>query len=122
MMQPGLVSVTFKESPREDVIRYAQAAELQVIEWHGETHVPHGDLKTARRVGQKTRAAGLAVAAYGSYYVLGKSEGQGLTFDAVLETAEELGAPMIRVWAGERNPDETSSKERTDILDNANLW
>ena len=81
MMQPGLVSVTFKHRPCEDVIHYAHKAHLKSIEWHGQNHVPHGDLETARLIGQSTRAAGLAVAAYGSYYVLGQSEDMGLSFD-----------------------------------------
>ena len=119
MMQPGLVSVTFKHMPCEDVIHYAHKAQLKSIEWHGRNHVPHGDLETARRIGQRTRAAGLAVAAYGSYYVLGQSEDMGLSFDTVLHTAEALDAPMIRVWAGHQSPDETSERTRTTILEEA---
>ena len=119
MMQPGLVSVTFKHMPCEDVIHYAHKAQLKSIEWHGRNHVPHGDLETARRIGQRTRAAGLAVAAYGSYYVLGQSEDMGLSFDTVLQTAEALDAPMIRVWAGHQSPDETSNRIRATILEEA---
>jgi 3-dehydroshikimate dehydratase len=119
MMQPGLVSVTFKHRPCEDVIHYAHKAQLTSIEWHGQNHVPHGDLETARRIGQNTRTAGLAVAAYGSYYVLGQNEGLGLSFDTVLRTAEALEASMIRVWAGHQNPDETSKRERAHILEEA---
>jgi sugar phosphate isomerase/epimerase len=101
------------------VIRYTQAAQLKVIEWHGHNHVPHGDLDTAHRVGQKTLEAGLAVAAYGSYYVVGESENKGLSFDTVLQTAVALGAPMVRVWAGNQPPDEASSRDRTYISDEA---
>ncbi len=117
MMQPGLVSVTFKDSPCEDVIDHARRAGLKAIEWHGQNHVPHGDLEAARRVGQSTQAAGLAVAAYGSYYVLGQSEGRGLSFGTVLQTAEALGSTMTRVWAGHQDPDETSSRTRATILE-----
>jgi len=119
MMQPGLVSVTFKHRPCEDVIHYAHRSRLKSIEWHGQNHVPHGDLETARRIGQNTRAVGLAVAAYGSYYVLGQSEDMELPFDMVLQTAEALGAPMIRLWAGHQSPDQTSKCTRTTILEEA---
>jgi 3-dehydroshikimate dehydratase len=115
-MQPGLVSVTFKDLPYEHVIRHAHKARLKSIEWHGLDHVPHGDLEAARRIGQGTRAAGLAVAAYGSYYVLGQSEAKGLSFDAVLQSAEALQAPMIRVWAGSQDPDDTSQRDRAHIV------
>lgn len=116
MLQPGLVSVTFADASYTDVIRRAHGAGLRAIEWHGLKHVPHGDLDTARRVGQHTRDAGLQPAAYGSYYVIGKSEDTGLPFATVLETAVALGAPKIRVWAGDRNPDQTSAAARDLIL------
>ena len=119
MMQPGLVSVTFKQTPCEDVIRYAQAARIKAIEWHGRNHVPHGDLQTARRIGKSTLDAGLVLAAYGSYYVIGQSESMELSFETVLKTAEALDAPMVRVWAGNQSPDETSDSIRTDILQEA---
>ena len=119
MMRPGLVSVTFGETPCEDVIQYARKAGLKAIEWHGLNHVPHGDLETARLIRQSSLDAGLTMAAYGSYYVLGWSEGMGLSFDMVLETAELLGAPMIRVWAGHENPDQTPDHTRAHIIDEA---
>jgi 3-dehydroshikimate dehydratase len=116
---PGLVSVTFKDHSCEDVIRFALAAKLKAIEWHGLNHVPHGDLETAHRIAQSMLEAELNVAAYGSYYVTGISENQGLPFSIVLETAVALGAPMIRVWAGNHNPDETSPRSRSHIVDEA---
>jgi sugar phosphate isomerase/epimerase len=52
-----------------------------------------------------TREAGLRVAAYGSYFQLGRSERQGLAFARVLDTAMALEAPLIRVWAGAASKD-----------------
>jgi len=100
MIQPGLVSVTFRQLAPAKIIDLARDAGLAAIEWGGDIHVPHGDLKQAETVGRLTRRAGLAVASYGSYYHVLDSEQQGLTFDSVLRTAQALGAPMIRVWAG----------------------
>ena len=117
MFQPGLVSVTFKQLPCEDVIRLAQEAQLKVIEWHGVEHVPHGDLETAERVAQSTVDAGLAVATYGSYYVVGESEDKGLSFASVLQTAKALQAPMVRVWAGHLNPTDATPAYRSKIAD-----
>ena len=99
------------------MIRLAQAAQLELIEWHGLNHVVHGDLDTARRIGQSTLDAGLGVAAYGSYYVVGESESQGLPFTTVLQTAKQLQAPMVRVWAGNLSPAEATSAYRTRIAD-----
>lgn len=101
------------------MIALAQAAQLKAIEWHGLQHVPHGELEVAQRVAQSTLDAGLALAAYGSYYVVGESEEQGLAFAAVLQTAKALRAPMVRVWAGSHGPGEATLQSRTRIVDEA---
>lgn len=96
----GLVSISFRKRSVEQIIETVAQAGLAGIEWGGDVHVPHGDLARAREVGALTRAAGLRVAAYGSYYRAGVSEQQGLPFEKVLDSARALQAPTIRVWAG----------------------
>ncbi len=100
MISSGLVSVTFRKLSPAEIVDLVRQAGLNCIEWGGDIHVPHGDCVRAREVRQRTLAAGLTVAAYGSYYQLHKSEAAGLPFAAVLETAIALGALTIRVWAG----------------------
>lgn len=102
MIKTGLVSVTFRKLTPAAIIDLVRQADLAAIEWGGDIHVPNGNLQQACMVGRMTRDAGLAIAAYGSYYRLGASEPEGLNFDCVLETARALGAPLIRVWAGNR--------------------
>lgn len=66
----------------------------------------------AREVRRQTEDAGLRVSSYGSYYRVGSSQ----DFPAVLDSARELGAPAIRVWAGTKGSRETSKEERHAIL------
>jgi len=100
MIYPGLVSITFRQLSPQKVVDLVQQAQLVGIEWGGDIHVPHGDAQRARDVRQMTEDAGLQVAAYGSYYRVSHNETG--PFDAVLETAVSLGAPLIRVWAGKQ--------------------
>ena len=110
-MQPGLVSITFRQLSPDEVIAVTLESGLRGIEWGGDVHVPHGDLETARQVGAATRAAGLEVASYGSYYRFAEcdpgAEGNGPSMESVLDSAEALGAPAIRLWAGHRGPADT---------------
>ena len=94
MIQPGLVSVTFRKLAPAEIIALVRQAQLTGIEWGGDIHVP--DPARGREVRQQTGDAGLAVAAYGSYYRVNGDK----PFETVLETAVALGAPTIRVWAG----------------------
>ncbi len=102
MILPGLVSITFRQLSPEDIVARCAGCGLAGIEWGGDVHVPHGDLEAAKRVRTLSEEAGLQVAAYGSYYRAG--EPGDLDFQAVLDSAAALGAPLIRVWAGKRSP------------------
>jgi 3-dehydroshikimate dehydratase len=116
MFQSGLVSVTFRKLQPAEIVRLAREAGLESLEWGGDVHVPHGEIKTANEVRRLTEDAGLAVAAYGSYYRVGHSENNGLPFERVLETALALGAPLVRVWAGNKGSDEVGIDFRKRVV------
>lgn len=81
--------------------------------------MPPGDVDLAFAVGRRTREAGLAVTAYGSYYRLAESEEAGSPFAAVLDSAIALGAPTIRVWAGNRGSAEADAGYRDRVAEDA---
>jgi len=115
MIRSGLVSVTFRPLTPADIVALVVRAGLQGIEWGGDIHVPHGNLDRAREVRRLTEGAGLSVAAYGSYYKAAHSEAAGLAFQAVLDTALALGAPVIRVWAGAAGSATTDAAGRRTV-------
>jgi len=116
MIHPGLVSVTFRKLTPAEVAALVKKGGLKSIEWGGDIHVPHGDLARAREVRELTLEHGLTTAAYGSYYRVGQSEGAGLAFESVLETAVELGAKTIRVWPGGVGSDSVDEDGRWKII------
>jgi len=114
MIHSGLVSITFRKlSPREIIDLVVQAG-LAGVEWGGDVHVPHGDLRQARLVRRMTREARLRIAAYGSYYRVG-AEGAG-PFEPILDTTVELGAPLIRAWAGNRASADADAPFRARVV------
>jgi sugar phosphate isomerase/epimerase len=92
----GLTSITFRQLDVEQIIALAKTAGVDGIEWGGDIHVPPNE--TGPWVREKTAEAGLAVLSYGSYFRLCA----GGDFAPVLAAAASLGAPLIRVWAGDR--------------------
>lgn len=115
MIHTGLVSITFRDRSPAQVVELVHEAHLEGIEWGGDVHVPHGDLPRAREVRRLTELAGLKTAAYGSYYRAG--EGSTAGFSAVLASAVELGAPVIRIWAGTKNSDNADESYRRAVID-----
>lgn len=117
MLRTGMVSVTFRRMAPADVVELVARSKLKQIEWSADRHVPHGDVAAAREVAERTRDAGLTVAAYGSYYRVGPERRAPDPFEQILETAVALGAPLIRVWAGERESREAHDSHWNRVFD-----
>lgn len=115
MIRPGLVSISFRSLSPAQIIDLCVKGGLSGIEWGGDVHVPHGNLEVAREVGQATVTAGLTVAAYGSYYRVGETI-DNPAFADVLASAQALGAPLIRVWAGKRGSADTTIEQRAQVV------
>lgn len=116
MLHTGLVSITFRKLTPARIVELVAQAGLEGIEWGGDVHVPHGEISTARKVRKMTGDAGLKVAAYGSYYRAGIQTNEGISFESVIETAVELGAPLIRVWAGNKGSAAMTNAERATVV------
>lgn len=119
MLVPGVVSVSFRKLKPEEIILLAAETQLKGIEWGGDIHVPHGNLKQAMKVGKITYDHGLESAAYGSYYRIGESEANGLTFESILATAIELRTKIIRVWAGIKDSKDADERYWQQITDDS---
>ncbi len=104
MLTPGLCSVTLRDRSIADVAGIAAEAGLAGIEWGTDVHV-HDD-PTADEARGATMEAGLDVLSLGSYY----RAGSFADFDSVTRLAVRLGAPRIRIWAGERGSNGADSE------------
>lgn len=116
-MKAGLVSVSFRKLSPSEIVALCVQSGLEAIEWGGDIHVPPGGERSASEVGELTRSAGLSVAAYGSYYRLASPDGPD--FSSVLASAVALGAPVIRVWAGNRGSAESGIAEKQAVAEDA---
>lgn len=115
MFQPGLVSITYRaQSPRE-IVELCQKSQLRGIEWGGDVHVPPGDETRATEVAQLIKEAGLETVCYGSYYRC-----DGNNFEAVLDTALHLSAPLLRVWAGQKGSAQSDAENFQRVADDLN--
>lgn len=119
MFYTGLCSVTFRELSPEAIVEAAVKAGIDAIEWGSDVHVPTDDLLRAAEVKRMSDGAGLRVSSYGSYYRVGCRHDVRTGFEAVLESAQALGAPVIRVWAGDKGSAETDEDRFMVIVEDA---
>lgn len=113
----GLVSISFRQLAAEELVALVAAAGQQGLEWGGDVHAPHGDVRKAGQVARWTGEAGLSTAAYGSYYRTAEPDGPDI--NAVLDSAAALGAPTVRVWAGKRGSEDADEAYRRKVVEDA---
>lgn len=121
MIIPGMVSATFRDKPADEIIKICLEAGLKAVEWSENAHVLPDDPKGAAALYEQTKAAGLRVAAYGSYYRLGQQKDPETVFRASAVSAAALHAPVIRLWAGTKPSLEVSEKERKVLAEEMSL-
>ena len=76
MRPTGLLSVTFRNLPFEQIIDLTVQAGLDGIEWGGDVHVPPGELKPAERIGQAAREADAAPGSHSRLTAIAKAREQ----------------------------------------------
>lgn len=114
MLHSGLCSISFRPLSVDAIIDLCQTAGIDGIEWGGDVHVPPGEIELARSVRKKTESAGLKVCSYGSYY---RCDSEAGPFSEVLDTADALGAPVIRVWAGRKGSADADPAYRSEVAE-----
>ncbi len=120
MIIPGLCSISFRNLSVEEIISLAQDIGIPAIEWGGDVHVPHGNIRLAQKVGSLSRERAIRTPSYGSYYRVGVSEKEGISFDSVLKSALALGeVETIRVWGGCKCYVNNSPAELQAIVDDS---
>lgn len=119
MIRIGLSSTALLTASPQEVIAAAKAAGIDAIEWAGGVHVPHDDASAARSIMIDTLRAGLTTASYAALYRVDGDGELGLRFDALLEAAADLGAPMLRVFVGERASGGRARVQRVRLVEEA---
>jgi 3-dehydroshikimate dehydratase len=99
MIRLGLCSGACITRDIKAVIATAVAAHLDAVEWAADMHIGAGDLKTAGETMIATLMAGLTTGSYATLYRAGVEDDGYRHFDALLETASALQAPIMRIYA-----------------------
>jgi sugar phosphate isomerase/epimerase len=112
--------VAFRAQSIDEVASLAADAGLEGIEWGGDVHVPPGDGAAMRRARDACSDAGLDCPTYGSYLVAGRDDEHSA--DLAIQTAVDLGATTIRVWAGTTGSSAADARQREAVADTLRAW
>ena len=120
VIESGMCSITMRQLGTDDVIALAVRAELAGIEWGADGHVPPGETSVAEAVARRCVDAGVAVASYGTYLGIGPFDDPESPPDelvAALDSAEALGAPLVRVWTAFGTESDAPGADRARVIE-----
>ena len=114
-----MCSITMRHLTVDEVIALAVRAELAGLEWGADGHVPPGELAVADRVAWRCADAGVAVTSYGTYLGIAPFDDPDSPPDelaAALDSAEALGAPLVRVWTAFGTESDSPAADRAAVM------
>ncbi|RJQ76532.1 hypothetical protein D5S17_17890 [Pseudonocardiaceae bacterium YIM PH 21723] len=109
MLIPGVVTGALRQLPVQTIIELAGRAGLRALTVSADPHLAAGQLSDASRIGVWCANAGLQLESYAT--------GCPLLTDELLETAAALGAPTVRVLAGDQSSETAGLTERWQAID-----
>jgi sugar phosphate isomerase/epimerase len=117
-IRPGLCSITFRALTADQVLELAIRAGVEGIEWGADGHAPPGGGPDVERLRQRCRDSGIAIVSYGSYLGMGSADAdEPHAVAAVLDSAEMLGSPMVRIWTEFGVGPDASDADRNRVID-----
>lgn len=116
MKNTGLVSISFRKLTIEEIFKLCHENGLENIEWGSDVHCKPQDAEAIEKIVSLSEKYGIKTCAYGSYYRVGAENAGNADFKDIADTAEKIGAPIIRVWAFNKGSAEVSGDEYKAVV------
>ena len=114
MYKLGLVSISFRQHTPEEILPAVKAAGLSCIEWGSDVHAPCTDEPRLYEIARLQKEYGIACCSYGTYFRLGVTPIEELP--RYIHAAKILGTDILRLWCGNRNPEDYTPDEAASLL------
>lgn len=111
----GLVSISFRPHSPEDILDAMKRAGLTHIEWGSDVHAPAKDLARVKAIAELTKASGMTVSSYGTYFRLGVTPLSELP--DYIAAAKLLGTDILRLWCGSKSGESMTDAEREALIE-----
>lgn len=118
-MDLGVCTITGQNRPVEELIAIAAKVGVSGLEVWGRDHVGEGSRQRCETIATAAAARGLDLPVYGSYLRAG-SEAFADQLEREVRIAANLGASLIRVWAGEQEYADVTSDHWDAVIADLN--
>lgn len=114
MYKNGLVSISFRGYPPEEILKAAKEAGLSCIEWGSDVHAPCKEHDRLEQIVRLQEKYGVTCCSYGTYFRLGITPLTELP--DYIRAAKALGTKVLRLWCGNKKAEEYAADERAFLL------
>lgn len=111
----GFTSVSLRSYSVEEVVKAAEKAGAEIIEWGSDFHIK--TVEDALKAKKLCDEIGLKINSYGTYFRTGC--GDISEWKKICEIASLMGAEYIRTWLGEKVSEDTSEDEYLSLVKDA---
>ncbi len=118
MIESGLVSVSFRSSSAEEIVKAAKEANLNHIQWGSDIHAPCSDMQKLVRISDLCLKNGISCS-YGTYFRFGQDNPNDL-YDYI-RAAKVLNTGLLRLWCGTKGSVEYTQSELNRIYADCKL-
>ncbi len=110
----GLVSVSFRKTPPEEILKAMKEAGLSCIEWGSDVHAPCDDRKRLEELVRLQKEYDINCCSYGTYFRIGTSPLKEL--DKYITAAKLLETDIVRLWCGNKNSEDYADGEKEALF------
>ena len=110
----GLVSISFRGVPVEEILLSMKQAGLSCVEWGSDVHAPKDDADRLAQIAALQQKYAIACCSYGTYFRLGDTPLEEL--EGYIAAAKVLGTNVLRLWCGTKNSGEYSTQEKENLF------
>lgn len=115
MFHLGLVSISFRKHTPKEIITEVVKTPLTCIEWGSDVHAPCTNIDRIKEIVQMQQDMGITCCSYGTYFRVGVNKPEEVV--QYIEPAKILGTDTIRLWCGNRHPEDYSAAELSAVYD-----
>jgi len=113
MIHTGLVSISFRKLSPQQIIEAVKAAGLTCVEWGSDVHAPCNDPERLQEIAKLQEESGIFCSSYGTYFRIGVTPIE--EFPAYIQAAKTLGTNILRLWCGNKSPENYTDEEKESI-------
>ena len=111
----GLCSVSFRDKSPREILEAAKNACLDCVEWGSDVHARCDDTVNLEQIAAMQKDIGIYCSSYGTYYRIGADKPGAIL--PYIHAAKVLGTDILRVWCGNKKPQDYTSDELERIFE-----